>query len=184
MCSGNGGHGGADLEPKLDLILWLGSLRLTCQGLLGFSAASFKGMLLVALCVHVDPASVPGWQGRKRSGQPEAEVPKLWELPAGLPHRSPSHLLHLRRVCVPETRLLPAAAEEKTARCKHGSQSGARLLGFLSLKVARRSGWGALSHTGCPINSALPPFIRSRSVSQGHRHHLAQIRQVRGQQVS
>ena len=85
MCSGNRGHGGADLEPKLDLILWLGSLRLTCQGLLGFSAASFKGMLLVALCVHVDPASVPGWQGRKRSGQPEAEVPKLWELPAGFP---------------------------------------------------------------------------------------------------
>ena len=67
----------ADLGPKLDLILWLGSLGLTCQGLPGFSAASSIGMLLVALCVHLDPTYVNGWQGRERSGQPEAKVPRL-----------------------------------------------------------------------------------------------------------
>ena len=84
MCSGNGDLC-ADLEPKLDLILWLGSLGLTCQGLLRFSAVT--GMLPVALSVHAEPALVPCclWQGRKRSDLNKAEVPKLCELPAGSP---------------------------------------------------------------------------------------------------
>ena len=126
MCSGNGGHGAADLEPKLDLILWLGSLGLTCQGLLGFSAAFFKRMLLVVLCVHVDPVSVPGWQVGKRSARGEgAELVGVASPPSpSLTIPPPPSSPGLSTCVLPPP--LPAAAEEKTAgRCKPGSQSGA-----------------------------------------------------------
>ena len=165
MCSGNGGHGGADLEPKLDLILWLGSLRLTCQGLLGFfssAASSFHGDALgCPLSLHVDPPSVPGWQVRKRSGwQPEAKVAKLWELPAGLP------IAHLST-----SSILPSFVHHCVAR--GGEDSGMRglveawepvwrrpILAFLSLKVARPCpGCRALSPIPVVLSIAPPTSI-------------------------
>lgn len=169
MCSGNGGHGAADLEPKLDLILWLGSLGLTCQGLLGFSAAFFKRMLLVVLCVCMWtlPLSLVGRLGK---GQPEAKVPNLWELPARLPHRSPSHLLHLPRVCPPVCCLLLCLLRRRR-RQQGGASLGASLAPTPRFSILEgRPPLGllcSLSHTGCPINSAT--YLHSLGVDPSHK---------------
>ena len=103
----------ADLGPKLDLILWLGSLGLTCQGLPGFSAASSIGMLLVALCVHLDPTYVPGWQGRERSARGQGA-----EVVRGLPiaHHHLTCSIFVGLVCVASSSACCSGEEDSAAQ--------------------------------------------------------------------
>ena len=100
-----------------------------------------------------------------------------------LGHRSPSHLIHLRRACESLCCLVVHLLRRK--RRQRLVEAWERWVWqhrpFSILEGRPPPGTRALSATGCPINSHLPPFINSRFVPQGHHHHLVQIRQVRGQ---
>ena len=121
-------------------------------------------MGMLAVGVHVDPPSVPGWQGRKRSGwQRETKVAKLWELPAGLPiaHQTTSSIFNgFVHHCVASL-LSSGGGEDSGLRLVEAWEPVWRrpILGFLSLKVARRPGCRALSPIPVVLSIAPPTSI-------------------------